>query len=424
VKVLKDAEQGDGVLYVSRVHELQASVLHERDVAGSKLQFEEIAVMSGPEQHGLTAKRRSPLTVLQQRSAHRIRLGRLVETRHQDRPFAVGPSGPERLFVPLGRQSDHRVRRLDDGRGRTVVALEPYHRRSEEAVRELEDVANRRAPERVDGLGVVADHGDVLGPPGEPLYDVGLQLVGVLILVDKNVVEQARHSVACRPLHEGPPVQEEVVVVEDVLGTLALHVGPEDAGDGFGLLLAPREVAPQNRRQLGAGVHGPRVDGAEGGLAREAALACAEAQVATDQVEQVGRVGLVQHREVGGDADGPAVQSKQPIPEGVEGAAPHPAADTPPHHQVGPGQHLLGRPAGEGQEQDPLGTNAALDKVGDPTGECEGLPAPGTGHDQERTPRVADGSLLLPVQFFGDSGHAFSSPAMTAVVEQMFEYRR
>src|SRR6266540_6710378 len=52
-----------------------------------------------PKQHGLTPKEGSPLPVLQQRPAHGVRLGRLVETGHQGGPGTVGPGGPEGLLV-------------------------------------------------------------------------------------------------------------------------------------------------------------------------------------------------------------------------------------------------------------------------------------------------------------------------------------
>ncbi len=214
------------------------------------------------------------------------------------------------------------------------------------------------------------------------------------------MLEQARHR-----LHEGVPVQEEIVVVEDVLGTLAFHVSPEDGADRFDLLLAPGEVPSKDNRELLSGIHCPRVDCPQGVLAGEAPLPGAQAHVVSDQVEEIGRVGLVQHREVGGDPDGPTVQAKQPITERVEGAAPHLAADPSSDHPLGPGEHLSSGPARERQQQDPLGTNAPVDELGHAAREGEGLDAPRTGHHEEGTADVGDGGPLLRVQLVGPYGH-------------------
>ena len=57
--------------------------------------------------------------------------------------------------------------------------------------REVEDVAEVRAAERVDALRVVADDGEVAMRAAHAAEDARLQQVGVLVLVDQHVVVQA-----------------------------------------------------------------------------------------------------------------------------------------------------------------------------------------------------------------------------------------
>ena len=78
-----------------------------------------------------------------------------------------------------------------------------------------------------------------------------------------------------------------------------------------------------------SGVHGAGVDPCERFLPREATLPRAEPELVAEQVHHVGRVGLVEHRERGIEAEGPSVQAQQPVGDGVERAAHMREASTP-----------------------------------------------------------------------------------------------
>ena len=51
--------------------------------------------------------------------------------------------------------------------------------------------------------------------------------------------------------------------------------------------------------------------------------------------------------------------------------------------QAGPPQHLLGRPAGEGQQQDRTGIDADIDKMRDTIDQGTGLAGAGAGNNQQ-----------------------------------------
>jgi len=76
----------------------------------------------------------------------------------------------------------------------------------------------------------------------EGAEDVALDQVGVLVLVDQDVVElPGQHRPHRRVPHRGTPVEQEVLEVEQVLGALALRVAGEDRAQSLDVVEAPRE---------------------------------------------------------------------------------------------------------------------------------------------------------------------------------------
>ncbi len=83
------------------------------------------------------------------------------------------------------------IGRIEDGRLGAVVPAKDDGPRGPVSVAEPEDVVDRRAPERVDRLVVVADHRDVPMRLGQQPDELGLGAVRVLELVDEDVPEPA-----------------------------------------------------------------------------------------------------------------------------------------------------------------------------------------------------------------------------------------
>jgi len=108
-------------------------------------------------------------------------------------------------------------------------------------VPEIQDVAHGRGAERIDRLRVVAD-GEALAAGLQRQQGRRLQPVGVLIFVDKDVVEAAADVLGeGRIAHRLRPVQQQVVVIEHVLLLLCLHIGREQVLQFGGPSGAPRE---------------------------------------------------------------------------------------------------------------------------------------------------------------------------------------
>ena len=118
--------------------------------------------VAGAEEHGDLAQRRAFLVQLEDAIDDELRLLLLVARGHEPRRLAARALGPEILRESLGGARDQRVRDVEDRLRRAIVLLERHDRRAGELLREIEDVAEVRAAERVDALRVVADDGDVL----------------------------------------------------------------------------------------------------------------------------------------------------------------------------------------------------------------------------------------------------------------------
>ncbi len=100
-------------------------------------------------------------------------------------PAAAGPQILLELFLVL---RDRGVGEREDLRRRAVVQRQAEDLRVRISLRKPQDVRERSAAERVDRLRVVADDSDVPADLPHAVHDVALQLVGVLVLVDENVI--------------------------------------------------------------------------------------------------------------------------------------------------------------------------------------------------------------------------------------------
>ena len=188
-RVLQHAQDGQHVLDVRRLQELQSAVFDERNIAARQLQLQQVAVVARAKQDGLLAERRALLAVLQDLLADLGALLGLVGAGEQHRPRAAGAHRPQVFGKPLARVGDDRVRDVQDRPRRAVVLLERDASRAREMAREIQDVAHGGGAKGVDRLRVVADHHQVAVRRAQRLEDLRLERVGVLVFVDQDVLE-------------------------------------------------------------------------------------------------------------------------------------------------------------------------------------------------------------------------------------------
>ena len=190
-------------------------------------------------------------------------------------------------------------------------------------IRKAEDVVDRRCPKRINRLCIVADDGDAVAALTEVLQDLRLQDVRVLILVDEDVIELAA-NLSGEPLvaHHRVPVEQQVVVVERLIGQLLLHVRAIKLRElrlPFG---APGKQRIERLGERPLRVDAMRVDGEAGVLARKALLDFREAELVAQHVHQIGGIAPVENAEARVEPDGRGMPANQPIRDGMERAGP------------------------------------------------------------------------------------------------------
>ena len=308
---------------------------------------------------------------------------------------------PQVLRPPVGVAGDDGVRRVEDRLRRAVVLLQQHRGGVRVVALELQDVADRRTAEGVDGLVGVADDRQLgrlvrrvrLGLGEFPDEDV-LGVVGVLVLVDQHVPEPAavvighRREVLQQP-HRG---HDQVVEVQRVRLAQPPLVAGVDVGEHL-LARGGRLVRPGLRRhELVLEIADLR-----GHRARRVALGVQIEFLEHQRHQPLGVVGVVD-REGRLEVQVLGLGAQHPHAHRVERRDPHRLRPRPDQRRDAL-LHLARGLVGEGDGEDLPGRRAALgEQVGDAVGEHPGLARPGAGDDQQRPALVHDRGALLRVQ--------------------------
>ncbi len=280
-----------------------------------------------------------------------------------------------------------------------VVLFERDHlRRRREALRKLQDVLHAGGAEGIDRLRIVADDTDAGACRFHGEQDLGLQRVRVLVLVDQHMIE-AFADIACqlRFLHQHMPVQQQIVVVEQLLCLLGLDVAPEQAREFVAPLGTPGEGIVERLLQRLSCVDAMRIDGKAGVLAGKTFLLARQSQILPQVIDQVGSIAAIDHGERGIEAERVRVLAQQAIADRVKRARPQKARGVRMKRSaprllaqrfigdgLGPSQHFLRRAPRECQQQDALGRDAIEQQVRNAMRQRIGLAGAGTGDDQQR----------------------------------------
>ena len=91
------------------------------------------------------------------------------------------------LRVLFRRLFDDAVRQVQDRLRAAIVFFQLIDRGAGKQMRKLHDVLERRAPERIDRLRVVADDHHILMGRRQLPDDIGLQPIRILILIHEDV---------------------------------------------------------------------------------------------------------------------------------------------------------------------------------------------------------------------------------------------
>ena len=311
----------------------------------------------------------------------------------------AGRIGGEELFGELGRVvADADVGEREElGRG-AVVLLKVVGDGFRVARREVEDVGDVGAAEGVDGLAVVADDHDGAVSCGHEVDDFALDGVGVLELIDEEVVEAALECLADVVVfaEEAAPEDEEVVEVGDAGLELSALVERDtvadlccERGEGGGAL-------ENEGFEVAACVDGCGEEVAEGRGFGEAGIRWL-GDVCGAALHEAFGIFAVERGEVGRQSKAVGVLLDEPSADGVKGAAGDSVAGA--AEEVGePSRHLSGGFVGEGEREDAFGAHAGLNEVGDAVGEGACFAGARPGDNEGRLKRGGDDGALLVVE--------------------------
>ena len=308
------------------------------------------------------------------------------------------PVGPEDLGVLLPGTVDHRIGQVEDRLGAAVVFLQLDEPGLGKGLEEIEHVLEPGPAEGVDALGVVPHCHDVAVFLCQKRDDVRLEVVGILILVHHDVaVPLPKGILHAFIFQEDLEVDQEVVVVEEVvfyfitdifLPELLQLLGPVDE---VGVVLD--QDLPDGDGSVERGAD-HRFEGAPG---REAHLPAREAEPHCQTVEKLLAVRLIQKGDRALVVEALGEPSDGRVAEAVKG----PTGDCLAEGVVsrGPGEHLPGGPAGEGEQKDRFRGDAPVNKGEDPVLDDAGLAGAGPGDDEDRAVHRSNRLVLGGIQF-------------------------
>ncbi len=360
-RVLGKAQSRQHVLHMGAIEEFQAAELDEGNVAAGQFHFQRTGMVRGAKQHGLLLQQHAGFAVLEDFFHDIARLLGLVLDGDQTRPLLRLPVGPQVFREPLAGKFDDAIGGCQNGGGRAVVAVERDDvGRRVEGRGKIEDVADRGGAERIDRLGVVAHHRQPAAAGLHRHQDRGLQPVRVLVFVDHDVIEPFADILRNQRLaHHLRPVEQKIVVIENVLRLLGVHIGGEQVAQLRFPGKAPREGGLQDLVQRRLGIDGARIDGKAGALGRKPALRLGEAELVANEVHQVGGILTVVDGEFLVEADLFGIDPQQPCADAVKRAGPGERighdAGLRPHHfaadALDAAAHFGGRTAGKRHQQ-------------------------------------------------------------------------
>jgi hypothetical protein len=308
--------------------------------------------------------------------------------------------GPEVFLFALGVLGDEGGGGAEDDLGGAVVLLEEDDLGVGVELLEFEDVLDVGAAPAVDGLVGVAGGADVFVVHGEHVGEGELGVVGVLVLVDEDVLvaflEEGADGLVVA--EEDGGFEEKVVKIDSFVGGEDGFVAGVNAGDVF------LEEAAGGLGEGGGGlefVFGVG-DGGEDGGGLEVVFG--DVDVLDGLFDRFGLVGGVEDGEGFGEAGFGGEFAEEAGAQAVEGGDGDAAA-----HAVGfadEGEdtvaHFTGGLVGEGDGEDVGGGDATGDEVGDAAGDGAGFAGAGAGEDEEGAVDVDGGFALRGGEAFED----------------------
>jgi len=333
-------------------------------------------------------------------------LGAAAQHEHRVAALALRPHA---LVLAGAVLADQQVGEVQDLRRRAVVLLQLDDARARKIALEVEEETDAGAAPGIDGLIVVADHGDAAAVAAQQPDQFVLVGVGVLELVHQQVAEAllvpVAHRVVVAQQHDGK--RDQVLVVPELAFLLRGVVAGEYAD-----LLVVEALLAQELAVVGVmQPHLGQTDAPQQGVA----LAQQVGETFLEQAPEEPMLLVVVHDlPLGIEAQGGARFAQDAQPQGVEsGDGEELGLDA--GQGLDAHLHFVGRLVGKGDGQHLPGRQSHLqDQVGDLVGDHPRLARAGAGDDEQGRVEVQHRLPLLGIEARQDvSGHGNGSWART-----------
>ena len=169
------------------LHELKSPALYEGNIMAGQLDFQVEGVEAGTKQHGNIPQGYSFFSKFQYLLANEAGLHLLIFGSDQQWDFSMFLAGKQIFVVSLLRPAYDFVGKGQDGQRAAVVLLQVDEFGPRKISWEIHDVAKIGSPERVDALGVVSHHHDIIVRGSQKADDLGLKAIGVLVFVHQDI---------------------------------------------------------------------------------------------------------------------------------------------------------------------------------------------------------------------------------------------
>ncbi len=401
-RVVDESEMGEDILDVPVLEEPQPRADLERDVAAGQLDLEIEGVRVIAVEDGHLLELDALLAQLEDGVRHPGGLKFRGGYDDLRRRLSVVADRVELLLELTLVVLDGGVGEGEDRRRRPVVGLEAEDLAALVALGEAQDVVEVGAAEGVDGLGIVTDDHDVALGSEHGVDDVGLEPVGVLVLVDQDVAV-ARGEPAPDigvAFEKEEPVEQQIVEIHEIGIAFALEIAFEDGGDDLRLVVELRRPFEQHVLELAPGVDDIAVDIDEEPRPGQPPIGNLRRDVGERVAHEIAGVLTVENAEPRGVADLLGVAPQDPVAGGVECPAVHPrgvAFEEAPD----PVQHLARGLVGEGEEQDLTRWYPVFDEAAGAVDQGPGLAGAGAGEHEHGSAGVHDRRVLLFIEIVG-----------------------
>ena len=237
--VVDHLHEGGDVLDMGLLEETKAARNFKRDIAIGQLELEFHRVKVGAVEDGDFVELDAFVAQFEDTLSNEGGLGiRILERSEGREVFGRGAPRGEVLRELFGIGSDRGIGQSQNLGNGSVVGLDDKLFRSFVSLRKVENVAEVSSAPGVDGLRIVANDHEVSLRRGKKINELGLDGVGVLILIDEDPLELLLVLLADAWLFvkELERFQQEIIEIHRVRLLLFLFVGFFDQLDGFEMM--------------------------------------------------------------------------------------------------------------------------------------------------------------------------------------------